>query len=91
MMTPAEIAAMQADAEKGTPGPWRAVEAFHGPVDIFDPSGRDVVTVYGGGVPESRKTNARRIARVPAMEATISAQAAEIERLRLLTQTPGRV
>lgn len=82
MMTREQIAAMRADAEAGTPGPWRAAEALHGPVDIFDQSGRDVVTVYGGGVTENRKANARRIARVPAMETTIIAQAAEIERLK---------
>ena len=82
MMTLEQIAAMRVDADAGTPGPWRAVEASHGPVDIFDQSGRDVVTVYGCGVTESRKANARNIARVPDMIATIIAQAAEIERLK---------
>jgi len=38
---------------KNTPGPWVAVRAGHGPIDIMDPRGRDVVTVYGGVDPGS--------------------------------------
>ncbi|NSZ73300.1 hypothetical protein G6L74_06025 [Agrobacterium tumefaciens] len=55
-----------ADIVKHTPGPWKAVKAAHGPIDIFDPRGRDVVTVYGGGVEaESQSANARLIASAP--------------------------
>lgn len=55
-----------ADTVKHTPGPWKAVKAAHGPIDILDSRGRDVVTVYGGGVEtESQGANARLIAAVP--------------------------
>lgn len=51
---------------KHTPGPWKAVKAAHGPIDIFDQRGRDVVTVYGGGVEaESKSANANLIAAAP--------------------------
>lgn len=51
---------------KGTPGPWKAVKAAHGPIDIFDQRGRDVVTFYGGGVEaESQSANAKLIAAAP--------------------------
>jgi hypothetical protein len=50
---------------KHTQGPWIAIKAPHGPIDIFDANDRDVVTVYGGGVPEDREANARLIAAAP--------------------------
>lgn len=31
-----------------TLGPWKAVQASHGPIDIFDAHDHDVVTLYGG-------------------------------------------
>lgn len=57
----------QKDAVAGhTPGPWMARRMHTGGFDIFDPRGRDVVTVYGGGVEvESREANARLIAAAP--------------------------
>ncbi len=54
------------DTVKHTPGPWKAVKAAHGPIDIFDQQGQDVVTVYGGGVEaESKIANANLIAAAP--------------------------
>jgi hypothetical protein len=54
------------ETAKHTPGPWRAVKAFHGPIDILDQRDRDVVTVYGGGVEtESKSANAVLIAAAP--------------------------
>ena len=51
---------------KHTPGPWTARRVHTGGFDIFDERGRDVVTVYGGGVEtESREANARLIAAAP--------------------------
>lgn len=51
-----------------TPGPWMAKRAPDGPIDIFDSRGRDVVTLYGGGVEsESKEANARLIAAAPDM------------------------
>lgn len=50
---------------KHTPGPWVAVKAGHGPIDIMDPRGRDVVTVYGGVDPGSYAANAALIAAAP--------------------------
>lgn len=49
-----------------TPGPWSAIKAAHGVIDIFDGRGRDIVTVFGGGVePESKEANARLMAASP--------------------------
>ncbi len=57
---------------KGTPGPWKAVKAAHGPIDILDQRGRDVVTVYGGGVEtESQSANSRLIAAAPDLLETL--------------------
>jgi len=51
---------------KHTPGPWTARRMHTGGFDILDERGRDVVTVYGGGVEtESREANARLIAAAP--------------------------
>lgn len=102
MMTPAEIAAMQADAEKGTPGPWVSAQMtniFHihpkGVKPGYQARIADVIywgKGHGGDrrnpLIDDAKANARNIARVPDMIATIIAQAAEIERLRgLLGET----
>jgi len=94
-MTDAEIAAMVADREAGTPGPWH----FDGPVwnQIVWTEGdnRLCFMAHSNGLNDDRDiANARRIARVPAMEAAIIAQAAEITRLRWALQsamadTPG--
>ena len=49
-----------------TPGEWIARPMHTGGCEVFDPRGRDVVTVYGGGVEtESRAANARLIAAAP--------------------------
>lgn len=37
-----------------TPGPWSAIVAPHGPIDIFDVNGRDVVTLYGRDLATAR-------------------------------------
>ena len=54
-----------------TPGPWEARKVIGGTVAIFDvcdPNGRDIVTVYGGGVDlKSVPANARLIAAAPEM------------------------
>lgn len=96
MMTPEQIAAMKADAEAGTPGPWdSAIEAgCHAVVAQVLPKSGNVVSLIFNDIntPERepmRFANARRIARVPLMEATIIAQAAEIERLRTSIIKPG--
>ena len=78
MMTADEIAAMKADMEVGTPGPWkkgRTVIGLMGPYGfirhIADFSWRDTI----GDI------DARRIARVPAIEGTIIEQAERIAAL----------
>ena len=64
-MTPGLIERLEA-AGGHTPGPWTALRMHTGGWDVFDPRGRDVVTVYGGGVEiESREANARLIAAAP--------------------------
>ncbi|WP_248321992.1 hypothetical protein [Caballeronia sp. Sq4a] len=50
---------------KHTPGPWKAVRAPHGPIDVFDSGERDIVTVYGGGTNGDKEANARLIAAAP--------------------------
>lgn len=63
-----------AETVKHTPGPWKAVKATHGPIDILDSRGRDVVTIYGGGVEtESQGANARLIAAAPEILDTLKA------------------
>lgn len=77
-MTPAEIILMQADALAGTQGDWES------------DTNRNVV-YPGGYICETyqHSADARRVARVPRMEATVialtetnAAQAAEIERMQ---------
>lgn len=73
-MTPGLIERLEVAGEH-TPGPWTARRMHAGGWDVFDPRGRDVVTVYGGGVGiESREANARLIAAAPdLLEALIEA------------------
>ena len=69
-----------------TPGPWVARKdgMFW---DIVDQSGRDIVTVYGGGVPaEHKDANARLIAAAPTLAADTLRLLDEIERLRSVLQ-----
>jgi hypothetical protein len=64
---------------KHTPGPWVARQSAHGPIDIFDSQERDVVTVYGGGVPsEHKQANARLIAAAPELLDALKAMDAAI-------------
>ena len=92
-MTPDEIAAMQADALAGTPGDWAVKQMRGHSVDYIvtdhpdfqqTPHGNYVAEtgIAAGHVKQRFEPDARRIARVPRMEATITAQAAEIARLR---------
>jgi len=83
MMTADEIAAMKADMEAGTPGPWRV-----GPVDdtrVEASDGSEVAQIDGDyNEPDLwpiMEANARRIARVPAIEGTIIEQAERIAAL----------
>ena len=64
---------------KHSAGPWTAIKASHGPIDIFDANDRDVVTVYGGGVPEDREANARLIAAAPDLLAALEALTANLD------------
>lgn len=91
-MTPTEIAAMQADALAGTRGDWtdKCDEAHFGPQSIVVAGERsrkygvnDQMIVHVGGWSglTQQEANTRRIARVPRMEAAITAQAAEISAL----------
>lgn len=93
-MTDAEIAEMQADALAGTPGEWKLVTIVlmnSGARVVVSPEARigeiDCHAAFKRGDGWNaecpiRDANARRIARVPRLEATITAQAAEIARLR---------
>jgi len=94
MMTPEQIAAMRADADAGTPGPWvrggmlprefvARGTAYPIRAPEWSPNTRVChVSGWDDDAPDEALANARRIARVPLMEATIIAQAAEIERLK---------
>lgn len=44
-----------------TPGPWHAIKASHGVVDVFDNDEHDIVTLFGC----NREANARLIAAAP--------------------------
>jgi hypothetical protein len=50
-----------------TPGPWKAVRASHGVVDIFDNNDHDIVTLFGC----NREANARLIAAAPELLAVL--------------------
>jgi hypothetical protein len=52
---------------KHAPGPWKAIKAPHGPIDIFDCNDHDIVTLYGGNGVEAKEANARLIAAAPEM------------------------
>lgn len=80
-MTPEQIAAMIADREAGTPGPWKVKFRKDGSAYMSIGGDRpgDAHSKFSIGLDSqypSDVTNARRIARVPDMEATIIAQAA---------------
>ena len=67
-MTPDEIEQMKADIEAGTPGPWRAGQ--QGNFRVYGPDG---IGEHSGLIAEVLKgrANARRIARVPQLEAEV--------------------
>ena len=82
---------MKRDMEAGTPGPWflegnwdhKSGNRLGGWVSNNPPAGSPVFALEASvGTPNEIAANARRIARVPDMEATIIAQAATIEALR---------
>ncbi len=81
------IADIIADRDAGTPGPWEWDQMLY-PSYLSNPSDEYVFTYidYEGmhfeGTDATKAANARRIARVPDMEAALIAQTAEIERLR---------
>jgi len=82
-MDAAQIATMIADRETGTPGPWWVDGPVWNQIVWTDNENRLCFMAHSNGLNDERdKANARRIARVPDMEATIIAQAAELERLR---------
>lgn len=82
-MDAAQIAAMITDREDGTPGPWLVDGPVWNQTVWTDHENRLCFMAHSNGLNDDRdKANARRIARVPDMEATIIAQAAELERLR---------
>lgn len=92
-MTPDQIAAMEADILAGTPGDWVLIESipqegWNGwylkgqPSTILRGFTYEICNILGPQSSKTQAANARRIARVPLMEAAIIAQAAEIARLR---------
>ena len=90
-MDAAQIAAMIADREAGTPGPWMFGTASHsyrvrrGVQKMFGVQvdfGTNEGNIPNFGTKDQAEHDARRIARVPDMEAHIIAQSAELERLR---------
>lgn len=89
-LTPEQVADL---AAKGTQGPWKwqaEDECLVGPRQIVmtqDDEGRKSFAHYPDG---THMTNAQRIANVPAMEALIASQAAEIERLRDALASAGK-
>ena len=82
-MDAAQIAAMIADREAGTPGPWKVDGPVWNQIVWTDNENRLCFMAHSNGLNDGRdEANARRIARVPDMEATIIAQSAELEQLR---------
>ena len=88
-MDAAQIAAMIADREAGTPGAFEVVtnrHNHHGKIEVLGPSvgilGFTIATDVSLEDAKTIRADMRRIARVPDMESTIIAQAAELERLR---------
>ena len=89
-MTHEQIAAMIADREAGTPGPWKVDGPVWNQIVWTDNENRLCYIAHSNGLNDERdKANARRITRVPDMEATIIAQAAELERLRSAIEALG--
>jgi len=106
-MTQIDIAALVADREAGTKGPWIAQEksgqkTAHGiassigvwsqqrlddayeanPDDMAEAENAAWILGIWGEIGDEDRANARRIARVPDMEAALIAQDAELKRLR---------
>lgn len=82
-LTPDEIKTMEADALAGTPGDWRVDGPACNQIVWTDNENRLCFMAHSDGLNDERDfANARRIARVPRLEATITAQAVEIGRLR---------
>lgn len=92
-MTQIDIAALVADREAGTKGPWVVHEEPEEQIDICAadrPVGRFVPIMsrsmgYNDNVDDESRANARRIARVPDMEAALSALTPDPDRLLALT------
>ena len=88
-MTQIDIAALVADREAGTQGPWfpGGVAGGGRPTMVYsdDATGSaiaDAVLQFVSRLQSECEANARRIARVPDMEAALIAQDAELKRLR---------
>ena len=80
-MTQIDIAALVADREAGTKGPWVALDSE---VVMADDVIATVAVIDFDNTEEVQAlADVRRIARVPDMEAAIIAQDAELKRLRL--------
>lgn len=61
-----------ADVVKHAPGPWTAHKAPHGPIDIFDANGHDILTLFGGiSDPARQKATASVIAAAPDLLACV--------------------
>jgi hypothetical protein len=103
-MTPEQIAMMVADREAGTPGPWLYRPDQYddwGVVksgcfvlcQVRDPLAldKDILSEHRVSGTDPWTANARRIARVPEMEAVIIAQAAEIARLKAALTIAGPI
>ena len=89
-MEDAQIVAMIADREAGTPGLWVVDGPVWNQIVWTDNENRLCYIAHSNGLNDERdKANARRITRVPDMEATIIAQAAELERLRSAIEALG--
>lgn len=81
-MTQIDIAALVADREAGTKGPWDLDGPVWNQIIWTDAENRICFMAHSNGLNDARDlANARRIARVPDMEAALIAQDAEIERL----------
>lgn len=78
---PADVAGMVERATAAldgvTPGPWVAVRASHGPVDVFS-GDRDIVTFYGTNSGNDARFIAAARQLVPDLMAAIKAQARQI-------------
>lgn len=79
MMGKAEIAAMVADMQAGTQGPWESEGESWNKIIWSDSENRVCFMAHSNGLNDDKdEANARRIARVPAMEQTILALSAQL-------------